>query len=296
VSRPILLYAANGYTHCRKPHTGIFSQYLLPLIGAGRIKEILYVGDAAGRKGDHSDSDRKFLMNIALYVRSKKIDSGTPHFQEPEQYFEGKKATPFVLSGLNPQKFIKTIKNGKKLSELDTSIKHLKGDKQEVILMIGAPATGKTSMAKRMVKEWDYVWINQDRVGTKKNVDKELEQVLKKGKSVVLDSTNGSATRREEQIDIAKEYFRKKDLPIHIRAFVMNGNYSEAMQKELAHHMNLVRERSTNNPRIPAIAYRMYYSRYSPPSESEGFTQIQNVEFLPRFPTTQSVLNFLQRT
>jgi len=299
ITLPILLYAANGYSSCRKPHTGIISQYLLPLLKehkVGRIKELLYVGDAAGRKGDHSDSDRKFLMNIALYIRSKKVNSETPYFQEPEQYFENKKATPFVLSGINPKDIINKLKGGKKISELDSSIKYLKGQGQEVILMIGPPASGKTSIAKRIAKEWKYTRINQDTVGSKKKVDDLLEKSLNDGKSVVMDSTNGNPDRRSEQIDIAKEYFRENDLPIHIRAFVMNGDMPEEIQQELAHHMNLVRERSTNNPRIPKIAYRIYYKNYQPPSESEGFTQIRNVKFVPKFSNANDVLNFYQRT
>jgi len=295
VTRPILFYASNGYSSYRKPHTGIISDLLLPQI-KGKIQELLYVGDAAGRKTDHSDSDRKFLMNIALYVRSKKIPSNTPYFQEPEQYFEGKKASPFVLSGLNPQALIKAIKFDKKLSDVDSSINYLKGKGQEVILLIGPPASGKTALAKRICKEWKYVRINQDTLGTKKKVDKELEKVLENGDSAVMDSTNGNIDRRREQIEIAKDYFRDNNLPVNIRAFVMNGDLSETMQRDLALHMNLVRERSTNTPRIPAIAYRIYYKNYSAPYESEGFTQIQNVKFVPRFPNANAVLNFYQRT
>jgi len=301
ITLPILVYAANGYSRCRKPHTGIFSQYILPLLkehNVGKINELLYVGDAAGRTGDHSDSDRKFLMNIALYVRSKKVSSTTPYFQEPEQYFENKKPTPFVLSGISPKDLINKLKGGKKISELDSSIKYLKGkDKdQEVILMIGPPASGKTSIAKRIFKEWKYVRINQDSLGSKKKVDDLLKKSLNNGKSVVLDSTNGNPDRRGEQIDIAKNYFKENDLPIHIRAFVMNGDMSINIQKELAHHMNLVRERTTNKARIPKIVYSIYYKNYEPPSESEGFTQIRNVKFIPKFSNGDDVLNFYQRT
>lgn len=48
-----------------------------------------FVGDAAGRAGDHSDTDRKFASNIGL-----------PFFT-PEEYFLNKPAIPFKLKGFD---------------------------------------------------------------------------------------------------------------------------------------------------------------------------------------------------
>lgn len=302
VVAPILLYAINGYNACRKPSTGVITLYFMPFLKEMSVKEItsfLYVGDAAGRKTDHSDTDRKFLMNIELLFKSSKINV-TPSFMEPEQYFQNKKSQPFTLTGLNSKKLLDTSRRNagvKKISELDSSLKYLKIQKpeQEVIFMIGAPGSGKSAISKRIEKEWNYVRINQDELGTKKAVDKELAIKLQNGNSIVLDATNGNIARRGELITIINDYFRENKKPIHIRAFIMNGDLNKDMQQELAEHLNQVRERSGRS-RIPKIAYRMYYANYVNPTEEEGFTQIQNVKFVPVFKKAIDVLNFMQWT
>lgn len=313
---PVLVYVANGYNKFRKPSTGIITEYLIPFLsenGVQKISRWSYVGDAAGRKTDHSDSDRKFAMNINMILRGKnKIgDITVPNlvFMEPEVYFLGRKPTPFSLSSFDPQRFIgKFLKDAdgtkRKLSELDVSINYLKPSfftekEQEVILLIGPPGIGKSALAKRIERDWDYVRINQDTLGSKGAVDKELYKTLQTGSSVVLDSTNGNLKRRREQIAIASQYFREKEKPVHIRALVMAGELPIKEQRALAEHMNIVRERASGDnakQRVPEIVYRLYYKDYTPPTEDEGFTEIVNVKFVPRFIKPEDALHFLQRT
>lgn len=315
VTVPILVYVANGYNRYRKPSTGIITEYLMPFLndnGVHKITSWFYVGDAAGRKTDHSDSDIKFAMNINMISRGKNKIGGVavPNliFMEPEVYFQNHKPLPFVLTGFDPQKFLSSFLNHngvkRKLSELDVSINYLKphfadNEAQEVILLIGPPGIGKSSLAKRIERDWNYVRINQDTLGSKAAVDKELQRVLKSGSSVILDSTNGNVKRRKEQIAIASNYFREKRKPVYIRALVMAGELPVKEQRALAEHMNIVRERGSNDNsvrRVPDIVYRLYYKDYTPPTENEGFTEIVNVKFVPRFIKPDDALHFLQRT
>lgn len=311
---PVLVYVANGYNKFRKPSTGIITEFLIPRLhkeGVTTIAKWFYVGDAAGRQSDHSDSDRKFALNINMLIRNSKIDSINVSkliFMEPEVYFLGKQPSPFTLSGFDPKKFINGFLNTSsqnsiklKMSDLNTSIDYLKletndNKQQEVILLIGPPGIGKSALATQIEKKWNYVRINQDTLGTKDAVDKKIKQTLQSGKSVVLDSTNSNAKRRKEQIAIALAYFREHNKPIHIRAFVMAGDLSQADQRALAEHLNIVRERNIRQPktRVPDIVYRKYYKEYTSPTESEGFTDIVNVKFVPKFSKPIDALHFLQ--
>lgn len=77
---PMYVLAATEENNYRKPDIGMWEYYKCTL---NQFKEIdmktaVYVGDAAGRPGDHSDSDKKFAENIGIA------------FQTPEQYFETK--------------------------------------------------------------------------------------------------------------------------------------------------------------------------------------------------------------
>lgn len=312
ITVPILLYVANKYNKYRKPSTGIITEYLIPFLnenGVEKITEWCYIGDAAGRKNDHSDSDRKFAININLISKRKnKINNiYVPGviFMEPETYFLNHKPSPFVISGFDPHKFLnkflKQTNKKLKMSELDLSIDYLKSNfsnlnTQEVVMLIGPPGIGKSTLAKRIERNWNYVRINQDNLGSKSAVNKELLNVLKSGKSVVLDSTNNNIKRRQEQISIASDYFKEHKKPINIRAFVLAGDLPINEQKALAQHLNIMRERSINKQRVPNIAYTLYYKDYMPPSEEEGFTEIKNVKFVPRFIKPENVLDFLQKT
>jgi N-glycosidase YbiA len=68
---PFIAFCAREEDEYRKPNSGIIN--LIPE-SYGKIE--LYVGDAAGRKGDHSDDDLKFAENVGV------------KFMVPEDYFK----------------------------------------------------------------------------------------------------------------------------------------------------------------------------------------------------------------
>lgn len=76
VSIPLIVYAATQDDWSRKPRPGMFNMYVTEH-ETFKVKESLYVGDAAGRKGDFSDSDYKFALNAGLpfYTTVWQIDS-----------------------------------------------------------------------------------------------------------------------------------------------------------------------------------------------------------------------------
>ena len=182
-------------------------------------------------------------------------------------------------------------------SELDTSVDYLKPDhdEQEVILTIGEAGSGKSQIAKQIVEEWDYVQLSQDDIGPRRKVVQRMEQALDAGHSVVIDNTFADIRMRAQYIRAIQAYFKRTKKPVHIRAFVINGQWSAVKRRAFALHMNNVRMRMGGKC-IPIIAYHVYRKKYEPPTETEGFTEVVNTKFLPRFISPEHVLAFNQLT
>lgn len=76
---PLHLYAATVKNRFRKPQTGMWSEMIddLDLDHHGvDLKRSYLVGDAAGREGDFSDSDRYVLHLIGLEWKIDRLDTG----------------------------------------------------------------------------------------------------------------------------------------------------------------------------------------------------------------------------
>ena len=77
-------------------------------------------------------------------------------------------------------------------------------DNQELIIMAGPPASGKSTLSTRYLVPKGYVRVNRDTLGTAKKCLDATKEALKSGKSVVVDNTNPSKAARAEYIDVAK--------------------------------------------------------------------------------------------
>lgn len=211
-------------------------------------KKSFFVGDAAGRyktsehPKDFSDSDRKFALNIGI------------DFYTPEEFFlNGKKEKYQLVKFTIPDNI--------------PEIKKFKSHKPEIILMCGAPGSGKTIYCLRYIVPKKYIYINND---TGKIVSiKNLKQMMKNNQSIVIDNTNMSVESRKKYINIAKEknYF--------IRVIYMNTSI------ELAKHLNNVRHIVSDGtiPKIPTIVYRVFNRYFVKPTLQEGFDVIEELDF-----------------
>ena len=258
---PIITFFAKEKDFYRKPCVGMFDLFTkkfnenAPL----DLSECIYVGDAAGRKksstykrNDFSNSDYKFALNCGL------------KFLTPEEFFLGEKSTyPAINNTLHD-----LDKNNNDHIKYDVSPNH-----KEAIIFIGSPGSGKSNFCENNLTPKGYIRINQDTLKTRQKVIKCLEENLKAGNKVVIDSTNPEKNGRKEYIKICKNY------GYYVRAF----NF--LVSKDLAMHLNNLRTINKNRKHLSgyvnAIPIHTFFKNYEEPEKNEGFDDIVEVNFIP---------------
>lgn len=258
---PIQAFIATGEGIYRKPATGMWEALEEKKNEGISIDKTnsFFVGDAAGRqknwapgkKKDHSSVDRLLALNLGL------------RFQTPEEHFLGHKTAPFILPTFNPKNIPQTgavCKPGIKIIS----------DNQEMILMVGCPGSGKSHFAKHYLNEYQHV--NRDSLGSWQKCVSAIEKFLADGKRVVVDNTNPDRSSRQRYIDVAK----KRNIPV--RCFVMSVTI------EHAKHNNKFRELTDrSHVKVGEVIINSYMKNYVPPALDEGFTEILEINFVPKF-------------
>jgi bifunctional polynucleotide phosphatase/kinase len=175
-----------------------------------------YVGDAAGRDDDWSRNDIDLASNIGV------------KFYTPEEIF------------LLEKPHAKEIK--------------IEDKNNEVIIMVGYPASGKTTTAKEMEKQ-GYIRIDGDSLKTGPKMVKEAEKYAGKH-SIIFDATNGTKERRKYYIDFAKKHNMK------VRCLWKTTSIDLSMEQN--------RERQKQGgPKVPDIVFYTYRKRFEEPSQDE---------------------------
>lgn len=132
------------------------------------MRKSFYCGDAAGRSSpkDFSDSDVRFAINIGL------------NFFTPEHLFLGDESQ-VPGSFFNPRESFSVDDETLIASyrQLMKQAKPLRQDKQEVIILVGSPGSGKSTFCANYVM--NHVRINRDTLGTIPKCVKEMLSLLK---------------------------------------------------------------------------------------------------------------------
>ena len=208
-----------------KPNLIIFNE-AFTLVQRNKINKTLsfFCGDALGRQSDHSDSDLKFAENMGI----KSIS--------PEVMF------PFIA---------------KPAFDLKPS------SSQEIIIMVGYQASGKSTIAHEIFETAGYFIVNGDELKTIQKMIKTAEIELKKGTSVVFDATNASKEKRSLLVNLANKY------NISARCIYVQTSLEESLAR------NNLRQKP-----IPKIAFYVYRKHFEKPNNDEGFQVIvvQSVE------------------
>lgn len=296
VKADIGVFAATMKNNYRKPATGMWEVFVDMLGGIDRIdvSKSFYVGDAAGRPvrpsaaADFSDSDLRFSINIGL------------RFYTPEEYFGGKEEEAVSrdkIVGFDPRVFLhensdaifvndstdmndilrRIVNPAEVVNDLDmgSCVDGSLPQVQTMVIMHGFPASGKTSFVKCHLLPRGYIWINQDTMQTFSRCHRATRDNLAQGRSIVIDNTNPNRAARAKYIDVAKEH----NPNIRIIALTM------ATSKELAQHLNMVRERESNGGihHVPLVAYHTFLKRVEKPDSGERIDRIAEIRFLPCF-------------
>ena len=116
--------------------------------------------------------------------------------------------------------------------------------KKELVVYIGMPGCGKSTYYSKNLSE--HIHIEQDKIGSRPKLIKQLDKSFLTGKSIVVDSTNPSQEKRQEYYDKAI----KHGYSIKVLYFVINGT-----------GYNKLREKP-----VPDIVYHIYFKNLEPPT------------------------------
>uniref|UniRef100_A0AC35U940 Bifunctional polynucleotide phosphatase/kinase n=1 Tax=Rhabditophanes sp. KR3021 TaxID=114890 RepID=A0AC35U940_9BILA len=150
----------------------------------------------------------------------------------------------------------------------------LNKNKQEMVILVGLPASGKSTLAKKWENKYNYGVINRDTLNTQVKCLTIANQMIEEGRSVVIDNTNMNAVSREKYIDLAKTH------KISIRCFHFN------LTPEHCIHNNAFRQRigtDRAHDRVDKNVIWRLQRTYEKPELDEGFESIVTVNFVPIF-------------
>ncbi|KAL8434234.1 hypothetical protein Efla_001999 [Eimeria flavescens] len=300
--------------------------HVAPEVFTCKYPRVFFVGDAAGRPGDHSSADLKFALNAGM------------RFFTPEEFFlgQGAPSLPLVLRRLQPDAVVDGVgadtrvkgqmllgRTGKLLERqaarafsaaapLDPSelLKHCKamgvqaegtGLKlseeayvpsqqagQELVLLVGAPGSGKTTLAERQFPTHEVV--RQDDLKGKQKCIELCSLLLSGGKSVVVDRQNATREDRQPFIEVARKcapgcslraiaLLWPKELCLHL------GQYRSLATALRRRPKGVNAGQPTDNAFMPDARYRLqkvpklvvdkFYAHVELPTVDEGFESIQ---------------------
>jgi bifunctional polynucleotide phosphatase/kinase len=204
-----------------KPNVELFNEFINDK--SINKENSFYVGDALGRKIDFSDSDLLFAQNVGIKCYS------------PEEYFNIK----FNITE-------ETIKGIKKINNLNN-------DDKKLIIMIGYPGSGKSTIANYILNNYkNFEIVSGDKLKTESKMKKAMTKYLNDNKSIIIDATNGNKKKRNIYINLGLKLGLDKNNIILIET---SKNLNEAYK------MNRTRNADLQIPRIAYNVYRKYYEQ-----------------------------------
>lgn len=263
---PLAVYAAPGFNRLRKPAVGLWEATVAGVADAAGQAAVdagasFYVGDAAGRKGDFADTDRKLALNAGIRFFTPEAYFGTPLTQATALWrrtaelptVPGENLSRHPLRGYDPAADLpaaivcdapapEAAAVAAALTPPDFLDDHPPaasgggrrgGDPpQTVVLLVGSPGSGKSTFAERHLIPRGFVRISTDDVGTVARAVKAVREALADDQSVVVDNTHGGVAARKVFLDAVR-----RAAPGALRKALVFDT-----PRETAWHLNLLRE------------------------------------------------------
>lgn len=292
---PMMVLIATSDDWYRKPSTHMWTHLMDHVVKWStadqekRRTQCIFVGDAAGRhaswdgraktKADFACSDRLFAYNIGLL------------FYTPEEYFlhykpvsETQWSWPATVSnaiaahGVILADETVSVDTSSVTSSASSTVAAITPHglpvetRQELVIFVGMPASGKSTLARKEFGEKGYILINRDTLKTVQRCVRAMVVAIQHGNSTAIDNTNPSQEARAKFIHAAREYAPD----IIIRCIWMQT------PEATCHELNQRREEETNGAikRVPRIAYNIFKGKFEEPVIDEGFTTILRIPFV----------------
>jgi histidinol-phosphate phosphatase family protein len=160
----------------------------------------------------------------------------------------------------------------------------------KVTMIMGAPASGKSTLAKEALTT-DSVHLNRDTEGGKvMHLLPKMEVALKSGKDVVVDNLFTIAETRKPFIDLAKKY--KAEMIGRLMGTSLEDSQINALHRMYKKHgqiffdaqqMKHIKDPGT----FPVAVLFVYRKNFEKPLLTEGFDELTKIKFV-RKPSTYS--------
>ena len=264
---PIPVYVGIQSGYYRKPFTGLWD--LLASQTKIDLKRSFYCGDAAGRPQDFAATDRMFAHNI-----------GVRHFFTPEQLLPPTTLplvkykpnidilTPFLIDSDSEK--TQEEREGVSLQLCLDSLNSFglnKENKKVMVLTLGYPGSGKSTITNILHTHFNYQIVNRDTLKTKAKCLKLTTVYLKENKNIVIDATNYTRDMRAEYLKLA--------LPHDYQIILIHVDNSI----EVSYYMNQYRCQTSHGSHglIPKVVYYKMRKNLEIPTLEEGIHQIYSI-------------------
>lgn len=157
---------------------------------------------------------------------------------------------------------------------------------QQVIMIVGYPASGKSTIAKAFVN-MGFEYLNRDSAGGKvADLVPMLDSLLAQGKRVIIDNTHPTVESRKPFIDVACKHSVQIDCH-WLQTSIEDAQFNACMRMMDRHGKILCADemKSIKDPNIfPPVVLFKYKKQFEKPTLAEGFDFVVEIPFDRIFP------------